>query len=61
MGLFTIDTAFSIAKWTGLGLIGFYGFWAARFAGAAPRRALLKGVLVALIGAGLILLKSLVH
>jgi hypothetical protein len=61
MDLFAIDTAFSIAKWTGLGLIGFYGFWAARFAGAAPRRALLKGVLVALIGAGLILLKSLVH
>ena len=44
-----------------LGLIGFYGFWAARFSGAAPHVALLKGVLVALIGAGLILLKSLVH
>ena len=34
-GLFEIDTAFSIAKWTGLGLIGFYGYWAARFAGAS--------------------------
>jgi hypothetical protein len=56
-----VERAFSIAKWTGLGLIGFYGFWAARFAGASPRRALLKGALVALIGAGLILLKSLVH
>jgi len=55
------DTAFTVAKWTGLGLIGFYGFWAARFAGAPPHRALLKGVLVALIGAGLILLKSIVH
>ena len=55
------DTAFTVAKWTGLGLIGFYGFWAARFAGAPPHRALLKGVLVALIGAGLILLKSFVH
>lgn len=61
MGLFGIDAAFSIAKWTGLGLIGFYGFWAARFAGAAPHRALLKGALVALIGAGMVLLKSLVH
>jgi hypothetical protein len=61
MHLFEIDTAFSIAKWTGLGLIGFYGFWAARFAGASPHQALLKGALVALIGAGLILLKSLVH
>jgi hypothetical protein len=61
VGLFAIDTAFSIAKWTGLGLIGFYGYWAARFAGAPPGRALVKGALVALVGAGLILLKSLVH
>ena len=61
VGLFSIDTAFSIAKWTGLGLIGFYGFWGARFAGAPIRRALVKGALVALIGAGLIALKSLVH
>ncbi|MET0763547.1 MAG: hypothetical protein ABWY29_01685 [Blastococcus sp.] len=61
LGLVEVDTAFSIAKWTGLGLIGFYGYWAARFAGAAPRQALFKGALVALVGAGLILLKSLVH
>jgi hypothetical protein len=61
VGLFAIDTAFSVAKWTGLGLTGFYGFWGARFAGASIRRALVKGALVALIGAGLIALKSLVH
>ena len=61
LGLFGVATAFTIAKWTGVGLIGFYGFWAARFAGATPHRALLKGVLVALVGAGLVLLKSLVH
>jgi hypothetical protein len=61
LGLVEIDTAFSVAKWSGLGLIGFYGYWAARFAGAPAHRALLKGALVALIGAGLILLKSLVH
>ena len=61
LGLFELDTAFSIAKWSGLGLIGFYGFWAARFAGADVHRALVKGALVALIGAGLILLKSLTH
>jgi hypothetical protein len=60
-GLFEVGTAFSIAKWTGLGLIGFYGYWAARFAGAARRQAVVKGVLVALVGAGLIVLKSLVH
>ena len=61
LGLFAVDIAFSIAKWTGLALIGFYGFWAARFAGASRRQALAKGALVALIGAGLIVLKSLVH
>jgi hypothetical protein len=54
-------TAFSVAKWSGLGLIGFYGFWAARFSGKAPHHAVLRGVLVALVGAGLVLLKSLVH
>ncbi|MGY1606735.1 hypothetical protein [Geodermatophilus sp. SYSU D00700] len=61
LGVFEVGTAFSVAKWSGLGLIGFYGYWAARFAGAPPRRALLKGALVALVGAGLILLKALVH
>jgi hypothetical protein len=61
LGLLQVDTAFTVAKWSGLGLIGFYGYWAARFAGAAPLRALLKGALVALVGAGLIALKALVH
>jgi hypothetical protein len=61
LGLMQVATAFTVAKWTGLGLIGFYGYWAARFAGAAPHHALLKGALVALIGAGLIGLKALVH
>jgi hypothetical protein len=61
LGLLDAARAFSIAKWTGVGLIFFYAFWAARFAGAAPRRALLRGALVALIGAGLVVLKSLVH
>jgi hypothetical protein len=59
--LFTLETAFSIAKWSGVGLIGFYGFWAARFAGSSPGGALLKGTMVALVGAGLIGLKALVH
>ena len=36
VGLLDVGTAFSIAKWTGLGLVGFYGFWAARLAGAPP-------------------------
>jgi hypothetical protein len=61
LGFYEVDAAFSVAKWSGLGLIGFYGYWAARFAGAPAHRALVKGTLVALVGAGLILLKSLVH
>jgi hypothetical protein len=61
LGVVEVDRAFTVAKWTGVGLIGFYGFWAARFSGAATHRALVKAALVALIGAGLILLKSLVH
>jgi hypothetical protein len=55
------DTAFKIAKWTGVGLIGFYGFWASRFSGAATHHALLRGALITLVGVGLIVLKSLVH
>jgi hypothetical protein len=54
-------TAFTVAKWTGLGLIGFYGFWASRFSGAATHHALLRGTLITLVGVGLIVLKSLVH
>jgi hypothetical protein len=61
LGLIDVDGAFRWAKWSGLGLIGFYGFWAARFAGSPAPVALLKGALVALVGAGLILMKSLVH
>ncbi len=33
VGLLDHETAFGVAKWTGLGLIGFYGFWAARSRG----------------------------
>ena len=61
VGLFGIGPPSPIAKWTGLVLIGFYGYWAARLAGAPPGRALVKAALVALVGAGLVLLKSLVR
>jgi hypothetical protein len=61
LGVLEVETAFSLAKWSGLGLIGFYGYWAARFAGAPPERALVRALLVALVGAALILLKSLLH
>jgi hypothetical protein len=56
-----LDTAFSIAKWSGLSLIALYGWWAARLDGASHRRALLYAGAVALIGAFVIAVKALVH
>ena len=58
---FQIDTAFALAKWTGLGLIGFYGYWAARFAGSPIPRALAQAAAVALVGGIVIAFKALVH
>ena len=55
------ETAFRIAKWTGLGLIGVYGFAGARLSGAGLVASFVQATTVALIGAALIVLKSLVH
>jgi hypothetical protein len=61
MHLIELDTAFAIAKWGGLGLIGFYGYWAARFAGAPVPRALVQAALVAAAGGIVIAFKALIH
>jgi VIT1/CCC1 family predicted Fe2+/Mn2+ transporter len=55
------ETAFTIAKWSGVGLIGFYGFSAARLAGEDLSSSALRSVAVGLIGAFLIGLKALLH
>jgi hypothetical protein len=55
------DAAFTLAKWTGVGLIAVYGFAGARLAGARLVAALVQALAVALIGVFLIVLKSLVH
>ena len=60
-GAMQVETAFEVAKWSGLGLTGFYGFCAARFAGAGTLRALAQASAVALIAAFLIGLKALIH
>jgi hypothetical protein len=60
-GLFADETAFTLAKWSGVGLIGGYGYFAGRLAGASNGAALLQGVGAALIGAALIAVKALVH
>ena len=59
--LLELTTAFSIAKWSGLGLIGFYGYWASRFSGAPVSSALVRAAMVAAIGGALILFKALLH
>jgi hypothetical protein len=60
-GAMEVDTAFELAKWSGLGLIGFYGFCAARLSGMGLTAALLQAVAVAAIGGFLIALKALIH
>jgi hypothetical protein len=61
LDLVSESSAFTLAKWSGLGLIGGYGFFAARLAGAGTARALLQGLFVSVIGAALIAVKALVH
>jgi len=61
VGLMQLDTAFTVAKWAGLGLIGFYGYWAARFAGSSVPRALVQATLVAAVGGAVIGFKALLH
>jgi hypothetical protein len=60
-GALEVETAFTVAKWTGLGLVGFYGYCAGRLAGAGHGRALLQALAVGLVGGALIALKALVH
>ena len=61
VGLFEDDTAFTLAKWSGVGLIGANGIVAGRLSGASTLAAVLQGLTAALIGAALIAVKALVH
>jgi hypothetical protein len=56
-----LATAFTIAKVSGLGLIGFYAYWAARFAGSPVPRAFGQAAIMASVGAVVIALKALLH
>jgi hypothetical protein len=60
-GAMNLDAAFSLAKWTGLGLIACYGFAAGRLAGETYARALMQALAVAAIGGALIAFKAIVH
>ena len=61
VGAFDLDAAFTIAKWSGLGLIATYGFAAARLTGDTVPRSLLRAGTAALIAAFLIAIKALLH
>jgi hypothetical protein len=61
LGVLELDTAFTVAKWSGLGLIGFYAYWAARFSGAGVVRAMVRAALISVVGVGLIALKAFLH
>ena len=60
-GAMEIDTAFEVAKWSGLPLTAFYGFCAGRLRGESVPAALFQAAVVALIGGFLIALKALLH
>jgi hypothetical protein len=56
-----LDTAFSIARWSGLGLIGCYGYAAGRLAGQGQLACLIQATAVAAIAGALIAVKAVLH
>jgi hypothetical protein len=60
-GAMSTATAFTIAKWSGAGLITGYGYCGARLAGEDVPAALLQALAVGAIGVLLIAFKALVH
>jgi hypothetical protein len=61
VGILELATAFTIAKWSGVGLISLYGFLAGRLAGAGVGLSLLQALAVGVIGGALIAFKALIH
>ncbi len=61
LGALEEDTAFTLAKWSGLGLIGLYGYLASRLAGQGQLGSVVRSLAVVLIGAFLIAIKALLH
>ena len=56
-----LGTAFSLAKWSGLGLLFAYSWAASRLAGSSITRATLHASAVGAIGVALIVVKALLH
>jgi hypothetical protein len=60
-GVIETGTAFTIAKWSGLGLIGLYGYFGGRLSGRSVSASILHALAVGLIGGILIAFKALLH
>ena len=60
-GIGSVAAAFTVAKWSGLGLVACYAYWAARRAGAPVHRAALYAVLITCVDAVLIAIKAFLH
>ena len=60
-GAMEVATAFTAAKWTGLGLIAFYGYLGAQLSGRSLPASIFHALAVGLIGGFLIALKALLH
>ena len=60
-GAIAVDTAFTLARWSGLGLIVAYGYLGARLSGSRVAVALAKAAAVGSAGGIVILIKSLPH
>src|SRR5262249_25413764 len=56
-----LEPAFRFAGWSGLGLLGFYAFCAARLAGNRVTRSVLHALAVAAVGGFVIAFKALIH
>ena len=61
VGVMSLDTAFTVAKWSGLALITLYGYAAGRLSGESRSRSALQALAVTAIGIALIGFKALVH
>jgi hypothetical protein len=61
VGALELDTAFTLAKWTGLALIGGYAYLAARLAGSGTGAGVLHALALVAVGGALIALKALLH
>jgi hypothetical protein len=60
-GAIETGTAFDLAKWSGAGLIAFYGYVAGRLSGASRLGAVVQAVAVAAVGLLLIAVKAVLH